>query len=192
MLWGGRFSKNLDPYALSFSSSLSFDINFAAEDIEGSIAHAEMLGKTGIIPEADSQLITDGLNKISKEIHEQSWKPDAEKFEDIHSAIEARLYELIGETAGKLHTGRSRNDQVSTDLRLWVKKRCGNIISLLHEVQKTFLELAEDNINTIIPGYTHLQRAQPVSFAHHLLAYIEMLERDKQRFSIIKKLSDES
>ncbi len=117
--------------------------------------------------------------------------PDESEFEDIHSAIEAKLFELIGDTAGKLHTGRSRNDQVATDVKLWLRKSCNSIIDEIIEFQKTLLNLSKDNIETIIPGYTHLQRAQPISLAFHFLAYIEMLERDKDRIKfIIKSISD--
>ncbi|MFO7447465.1 MAG: argininosuccinate lyase [Ignavibacteriaceae bacterium] len=192
MLWGGRFKKSLNKDAFNFSSSLSFDINLLKEDIQGSIAHAEMLGKTGIISSDDSLIIVEGLRNILKEYEADKWHPDETKFEDIHSAIETRLYELIGEPAGKLHTGRSRNDQVATDLKLWVRNRCDELNLTLVNLQKTLLSLSSENIAAIIPGYTHLQRAQPVSYAFHLLAYVEMFERDKKRILFIRDIINES
>jgi argininosuccinate lyase len=192
MLWGGRFNKALNKEAFNFSSSLGFDIALIQEDITGSIAHAEMLVKIGILTDKEFYDIKTGLEKIRSDYSGGSWNPDAEKFEDVHSAVESRLTELIGDTAGKLHTGRSRNDQIATDLKLWVKEKCNEIVNLLTFSQRSFLELSNDNKETIIPGYTHLQRAQPVSFAFHLLAYIEMFERDKKRFSFVQELLNES
>ncbi len=186
MLWGGRFKEMLDKKALNFSSSLKYDINLLHEDIEGSIAHAQMLSSINILTKGEAQKIISGLKQISEEWENKSWQADPDKFEDVHSAVESRLYELIGETAGKLHTGRSRNDQVALDLTLWVKKRCSLIINLIIEFQKTLLEKSSLHLNTLIPGYTHLQRAQPISLAFHLLAYVEMLERDKTRFEFLK------
>jgi argininosuccinate lyase len=192
MLWGGRFKKSLNKEAFIFSSSLSFDIALIEEDITGSIAHAEMLAKVGIITSQEYNDINTGLVKIMSEYTDRIWIPDAGIYEDVHSAVESRLTELIGDTAGKLHTGRSRNDQIATDLKLWTKNKCDEIIKLITVTQRTFLELAFDNKETVIPGYTHLQRAQPVSFAFHLLAYIEMFERDKKRFGFVKELLNES
>jgi argininosuccinate lyase len=183
MLWGGRFKDKLDDKAMKFSSSLSFDINLILEDLLCSTVHAEMLFKTGIISEDEFNQIKNGLKKIEEEWSSGKWTPDENEFEDIHSAIESKLKELIGAAAGKLHTGRSRNDQVATDMKLWIRKASSNLIELLTSTQKVFLELAEDHTETIIPGYTHLQRAQPISYAFHLLAYVEMFERDKQRFT---------
>ena len=191
MLWGGRFKKEIDKSALRFSSSLKFDINLFEEDIIGSLAHAEMLSKIGIITKDESNLISKGLNQIKNEFINGSWKPDS-SFEDVHSAIESRLFELIGETAGKLHTGRSRNDQIATDERLWIKKSSQQLISLITTLQKSLIALAEKNITTIIPGYTHLQRAQPISLAFHLLAYVEMFERDKNRLHFVFNQADQS
>jgi argininosuccinate lyase len=192
MLWGGRFKNKLDDDALNFSSSLKFDINLIYEDIEGSIAHTKMLAKVKLIKAAESKKIVAGLKQIRSEFENGKWKPSENKFEDIHSAIESRLFELIGETAGKLHTARSRNDQVATDLRLWIKKSCNEIINLISWLQKTLISISEKNTDTIIPGYTHLQRAQPISLAFHLLAYVEMLERDKKRFSFTLTEADQS
>lgn len=192
MLWGGRFKEKLNSKALKFSSSLKYDINLLQEDIEGSIAHAEMLSSINILSNDECKKIVSGLKQISEEWQNNSWKPDADKFEDVHSAVESRLFELIGDTAGKLHTGRSRNDQIALDLILWIKKRCSLINSLIIEFQKTLLEKSNAHVGTLIPGYTHLQRAQPISLAFHLLAYVEMLERDKSRFEFIKNNLNQS
>jgi len=192
MLWGSRFKTKLNGSAMEFSSSLPVDINLIEEDLLVNKAHTEMLEQIGIISHDEMKSIINGLNTIHKEFEEGSWKPNAEKYEDIHSAIEGRLFELIGDTAGKLHTGKSRNDQVATDLRLWLKKAIGDIISSLNNFQNTLIDLSENNIKTIMPGYTHLQRAQPVSLTFHLLAYVEMLERDKKRFDFAFKQADVS
>ncbi|MGE5431880.1 MAG: argininosuccinate lyase [Syntrophomonadaceae bacterium] len=182
MLWGGRFKDKLDSAAMRFSSSLSFDRNLALEDIQGSKAHAEMLCTIGILTESEYTQIINGLGLIEAEWTAGTWNPDENLYEDIHSAIEARLGEIIGAPAGKLHTGRSRNDQIATAMRLWVKKACSEVLSSIRLFQSSLVELASAHTKTIIPGYTHLQRAQPISFAFHLLAYVEMLERDKGRF----------
>ncbi len=187
MLWGGRFKKDFDSKALDFSSSLSFDINLILEDIEGSKAHAEMLSEIGILNKDESAALVNGLEKIKSEWNAGVWIPEQNKFEDIHSAVEARLYEICGETAGKLHTGRSRNDQIATDLKLWIRKACDNIHASLSAFQNILLKIASENTDTIISGYTHLQRAQPVSLAFHLLAYVEMFERDKKRILFVKE-----
>ncbi|MFZ2323446.1 MAG: argininosuccinate lyase [Ignavibacteriaceae bacterium] len=181
MLWGGRFKDKLNEDALNFSSSIGFDINLIEEDIFVSKVHSEMLARVRLITEDDFVQIQNGLDQILNEWKERKWKPDQNDFEDVHSAVESRLTELIGKTAGKLHTGRSRNDQVATDMKLWVRKSVNLLLDALQETQKIFIEKSEDNIETIIPGYTHLQRAQPISFAFHLLAYVEMFEADKNR-----------
>jgi argininosuccinate lyase len=188
MLWGGRFKKKLNNKAMSFSSSLSFDINLILEDLQVSKVHSEMLVKVGLITESESAQIITGLNKIEDEWKSGKWNPDENIYEDIHSAIEARLTEIIGETAGKLHTGRSRNDQVATDMKLWIRKAADKLKDEITAFQKVLVKLAAYHIETIIPGYTHLQRAQPISFAFHLLAYVEMLERDKSRLDFIPGL----
>ncbi|MCU7495763.1 MAG: argininosuccinate lyase [Ignavibacteria bacterium] len=182
MLWGGRFKDKLDQAAMKFSSSLSFDKNLTLEDIQGSRAHAKMLCSIGILTAGELAQISNGLAQIEAEWSQGSWNPDENVFEDIHSAIEARLGEIIGATAGKLHTGRSRNDQIATAMRLWIMKACREVVSNIQLFQSSLVELASAHTRTLIPGYTHLQRAQPVSFAFHLLAYVEMLERDKNRF----------
>lgn len=192
MLWGSRFKTKLNDSAMKFSSSLPVDINLLEQDILVNRAHTEMLEQIGVISHDEMKSIIEGLETIYKEFEEGTWKPNPEKYEDIHSAIEGRLFELIGDTAGKLHTGRSRNDQVATDLRLWIKKAIKNIISSLNNFEIVLINLAEKNVETIMPGYTHLQRAQPVSLAFHLLAYVEMLERDKMRFEFALKQTDVS
>ncbi len=192
MLWGGRFKYGLDNNALKFSSSLSVDINLILEDIEGSKAHAAMLAGVKIISRHESEQITKGLRTIEQEWKDGKWNPDAEKFEDVHSAIESRLFELIGDTAGKLHTGRSRNDQIATDILLWIRKRCFLIQDSIKNLQIILLKISSCHINTLMPGYTHMQRAQPVSLAFHLMAYVEMLERDKNRFEQIYNSNNQS
>jgi argininosuccinate lyase len=192
MLWGGRFKEKLNSKALKFSSSLKYDINLLSEDIEGSIAHAKMLSAVKIVSEDEKDKIVKGLKQIDNEWNNNTWTPEPEKYEDVHSAVESRLFEIIGDTAGKLHTGRSRNDQVATDLALWIRKNSGLVNELLIEFQKSLLEISALNIETLIPGYTHFQRAQPISLAFHLLAYIEMLERDKARFEFVKQSVSQS
>ncbi len=192
MLWGSRFNEKIDDFALEFSSSLSFDINLLKEDILVSKAHSEMLAHIGLIETKEAKEIIDGLNLIEMEYYAEKWRPDSSVYEDVHSAVEARLFEIIGPTAQKLHTGRSRNDQVATDLRIWIKSSCSVLINNISYLQNKLIELAENHTETIMPGYTHLQRAQPISFAFHILAYMEMLERDKKRFEFICKEADVS
>ncbi len=192
MLWGGRFKEKLDDSAMEFSSSLSFDINLIDEDIQVSTAHAEMLATIGVLSKDELSEIVVGLATIKNESYAGKWNPDTLEYEDIHSAIESRLGELIGATAGKLHTGRSRNDQVATGFRLWTKKAINNLSEQLSAFQKALLLLSDKHIETIMPGYTHLQRAQPISFAFHLLAYVEMLERDKKRLQFVLDETDSS
>ncbi len=192
MLWGGRFTEKLNNTAMEFSSSLSFDINLVEEDILVSMAHSTMLADIGIITNDELKSIHNGLTVIKNESSAGVWNPDASIFEDIHSAIESRLGELIGATAGKLHTGRSRNDQVATGFRLWTKKAIANLVEQTSTFQNALLTLAKLHTETIMPGYTHLQRAQPISFAFHLLAYVEMLERDKKRLQFVLDETDSS
>jgi len=192
MLWGGRFKEKLNDNAMEFSSSLSFDINLFEEDIQVSIAHAEMLAMVNIITKDESHKIVGGLNEILNEGIAGKWDPDGSKFEDIHSAIESRLFELIGDTAGKLHSGRSRNDQVATGFRLWIKKGIQNLSNQIIDLQNILVKVSEDNTETIMPGYTHLQRAQPISLAFHFLAYVEMLERSKKRLQFVLEETDRS
>ena len=185
MLWGSRFEKKLDQKAFEFSSSLNIDIRLLEYDIKVSKAHAKMLADTKIISNEDSDKIIKGLESISNEWKSNDWNPIKEKYEDVHSAIESKLKERIGETAGKLHTGRSRNDLVSTSFRLWVKDHSKVLIDLIKYFQRTLIQISEEHVYTVMPGYTHLQRAQPISLAFHLLAYVEMMERDKKRFAFV-------
>ncbi|MBT2685294.1 argininosuccinate lyase [Bacillus sp. ISL-37] len=180
-LWGGRFTGSAEEWVDEFGASIGFDQDLADQDIEGSIAHATMLAKCGVITEDEADVIIQGL----KELKQKASKGELEystKLEDIHLNIEHHLTELIGPTGGKLHTARSRNDQVATDMHLYLKEQVSEIIELITEFQKSLVIQAEQNIETLMPGYTHLQRAQPISFAHHLMAYFWMLERDKQRY----------
>ncbi len=171
----------MSPTPHRYTISIPFDRRLYRQDIAGSVAHAKMLGKQEIISEDESRAIVDGLQSVKDEI-ERGEFPFRDELEDIHMNVEARLSELIGDVAGKLHTGRSRNDQVALDVRMFVKDAIGDTLTLLRRVQRALLEQAEANLETVMPGYTHLQRAQPVLLAHHLLAYIEMVQRDAERF----------
>jgi len=176
-----RFSKNLSEAACKYASSIDFDKRLYTYDIAGSIAHTRMLAKQGIIPPEDAEKIISGLTSIRKEIEQEKFS-FKEELEDIHINIEARLTEMIGDVAGKLHTARSRNDQIALDMRLFTREVITNTIHDITQCQQAIITLAEKNKEMIIPGYTHLQRAQPILLAHHLLAYYEMLKRDKERF----------
>lgn len=180
-MWGGRFEQDMDSRVASFNASISVDRELAEHDIRGSIAHATMLAEQGIISEDEADQIVDGLESIRADIRAGnfSW---SEQLEDVHMNIEHALTERIGAAGGKLHTARSRNDQVATDFRLWVREQTGALIVGLDQLRHALLGLAEANADVIMPGYTHLQVAQPVLFAHHLLAYFEMFGRDEQRF----------
>ncbi len=174
---------------INYLASIPFDQRLYRQDIEGSIAHARMLAKQGIITESDAKAIIAGLNSIREEI-DQGKFPFNTELEDIHMNIEAQLFEKIGDVAGKLHTARSRNDQVALDMRLFLKEEIPETIDNIKTLQSSLVELAEVNKEVIIPGYTHLQQAQPVLLAHHLLAYFEMFQRDKERFSDCLKRTD--
>ncbi|WP_323841031.1 MULTISPECIES: argininosuccinate lyase [unclassified Moraxella] len=180
-MWGGRFTEATNAFVQAFTASVNFDKRLAYHDIQGSIAHATMLGACGIITNDESQAIIDGLNQVKDEI-------DSGKFvwqvalEDVHMNIESRLTALIGDVGKKLHTGRSRNDQVATDIRLYLRDETDKILALLKRLQTGLLDLADKHTDTIMPGFTHLQTAQPISFAHHLMAWFEMLYRDSERF----------
>jgi argininosuccinate lyase len=180
-LWGGRFQRDMDEAADSFNASIGFDIRLYAQDIKGSMAHCRMLAKQGIISEEEAAQILDGLLEIKMEM-DRGELPVDEDHEDIHSLVEKVLVEKIGPVGEKLHTGRSRNDQVSLDVRLYVREAIHRVTDLVKEVQKALVGLADKNNDLIFPAYTHLQRAQPVLLAHHLMAYYEMLKRDRQRF----------
>lgn len=179
-LWGGRFTKETNKLVEKFTASIEFDQKLALEDIEGSLAHVEMLGSCGIISKEDAEKIQSGLKSIREKIVAGEVEFSIAD-EDIHMNIERLLIEEIGPVGGKLHTGRSRNDQVATDMHLYLHKQTKEMIELLEAVQGAIIQQAKSNIETIMPGYTHLQRAQPISFAHHLLAYFWMFERDKER-----------
>ena len=179
-LWGGRFQKSTDKSVDDFNSSIRFDARMYKQDIKGSIAHAKMLGKQGIIPMEDSKKIVEGLLAIREDIDagKVEFEIDAE---DIHMNIEKLLTERIGEAGKRLHTGRSRNDQVALDIRMYLKDEAEEIKELLIRLRKSLISLSEDNLDTIMPGYTHLQKAQPITLAHHLMAYCEMFLRDTDR-----------
>ena len=179
-LWSGRFGAETDRLVEVFTASLPFDVRLFDHDIEGSIAHCRMLGRQGIIPPADADRIVEALGEIREEIRSGTFR-FVPSDEDIHMAVERGLIERIGPVGGKVHTGRSRNDQVSTDMRLYLRAAIGEILDLLSGLQQTFVGLAKREIDTILPGYTHLQKAQPVLLAHYLLAFREMLERDARR-----------
>ena len=181
-IWNSRFKKSLDEVALKFSSSIDVDGKMYNEDIDGSKAHVRMLMKQKIVSSKDGNAILKALEEIRKEIVSGKLKFDWKK-EDIHSLIEERLVEKIGERGKRLHTARSRNDQVALDERLYMRKEIKELVKLTRSLQKTFLKKAEQYKDTIVPGYTHLQRAQPLSFAHHMLAYVSMMERDVERLN---------
>lgn len=177
-LWDGAFQRKTDSIVEDFTASISFDRRLAKYDIEGSIAHVKMLARCKLIKPRDKNLIIKGLMEIAKEIDSSKLRAADE---DIHLSIEKRLHEKIGKAAGRLHTARSRNDQVVLDLRLFLRDEIGIILKLLKNMQKCILNLAEKNINVVMPGFTHLQHAQPVLFSHHIMTYFWMLERDRER-----------
>ncbi|QZN93863.1 argininosuccinate lyase [Limosilactobacillus panis] len=188
-MWGGRFEKGGDQLVDQFGASISFDREMAKEDIMGSLAHVKMLKKTQILPGADADKIIDGLNDLMTELEKHGLPFDVEN-EDIHMNIEALLTKKIGSVAGKLHTGRSRNDQVATDFHLYVKERLPKIITALKDLQQSLVSLAEKNVETIMPGYTHMQHAQPISYGQYLIAYFQMFQRDVERFTFNKQHTD--
>lgn len=179
-LWGGRFTKKTDQLVEEYTASILFDKELAEEDIQGSLAHVTMLGKCGILPQDDVEKIKDGLLKVQGMIRRAEMEFSVSD-EDIHMNIEKALIDEVGSVGGKLHTGRSRNDQVATDMHLWLRKRVVEFVGLLNKVQEALIEQAKQNLDTIVPGYTHLQRAQPILFAHHLMAYVSMFQRDVER-----------
>ena len=180
-IWSTRVKGNPSKNLLKFGNSLNVDKRLYKEDIVGSIAHVEMLFKQKIISFKIKNKIIYGLEKIEKEILNKKFE-FKQDYEDIHMNIEKRLFQIIGEEAGYIHTGRSRNDQVITDFKIWIRSSIKEIITLIDKIIYSTLSLATKNIDTIMPGFTHLKNAQPVSFAHYLMAYIEMFERDKKRF----------
>src|SRR3989338_7132510 len=189
-IWGGRFDAEPSSLMQEINQSISFDYKLYKQDIRGSKAHAKMLEKVGILSASEAKKICDGLNKIEKEIVAEKFNFKIE-LEDIHMNIESRQKEIIGDTADKLHTARSRNDQVALDLRLFVRDEVDEILKLLKDLQKTLVKKAEENLDVIMPGFTHLQVAQPVLFSHHLLAYFEMFKRDISRLYDLRKRMNE-
>ena len=180
-MWGGRFAQSPAEIMQEINASISFDKVLAPQDIRGSKAHAAMLGETGIITRADAREILRGLDQVASEIESGNFV-FARELEDVHMNVESRLKEIIGPAAGRLHTARSRNDQVATDFRLFVRDAADSLIRSIGELQGALVEKAEVHAGTVMPGFTHMQSAQPVTFGHHLLAYVEMLGRDRGRF----------
>ncbi|UYO34824.1 argininosuccinate lyase [Bacillus zhangzhouensis] len=180
-LWGGRFQKTPEKWVDEFGASIHFDKQLVKEDLTGSLAHASMLNKCGILDDEETAAIKDGLNTLMKKAEADELEFSV-NYEDIHLNLEKMLIDEIGPLGGKLHTARSRNDQVATDMHLYLNNQVEHIIELISSFQTVLVEKAEQHVETIFPGYTHLQRAQPISFAHHMLAYFWMLERDKARF----------
>ena len=184
--WSQRFESALHPTIATFNASINFDIALIEYDLTGSQAHAKMLAHTGIITASEAEVMVSGLEQIRQEYRRGKFTPGIAD-EDVHFAVERRLIELIGETGKKLHTARSRNDQVGTDVRLYLREQIDQIRAQLRQFQTILLEVADPHVETLIPGYTHLQRAQPLSLAHHLLAYFEMMQRDWQRLGEIRQ-----
>lgn len=178
--WSDRFESALNPAIAIFNASIGFDIELIEYDLTGSIAHAKMLAKTKIITDAEAQQLESGLEQIRQEYREGNFNPGVEA-EDVHFAVERRLIELVGDVGKKLHTARSRNDQVGTDIRLYLRAEIRDIQQYLRQFQAVLLDRSEQHLETLIPGYTHLQRAQPISLAHHLMAYFQMIQRDWER-----------
>lgn len=189
-MWGGRFSVKPAELMQAINVSIGFDRRLAAEDIRGSKAHAAMLAERGLVGAADAAAIREGLTRIEREIEEGTF-PFRDEYEDIHMNIEARLRELIGAAAGRLHTARSRNDQVALDFRMWVRAACDRSVGQLRALQRALLAKAEAHAETLMPGFTHLQPAQPVTFGHHLMAYVEMFGRDASRFFAARERMNE-
>ncbi|MBT9311340.1 argininosuccinate lyase [Leptothoe kymatousa] len=184
--WSQRFETGLHPIIAEFNASIGFDIALVDYDLTGSQAHAKMLAKVGIISADEGQRLVEGLEAIRAEYHQGTFTPGVDE-EDVHFAVERRLTEILGPLGKKLHTGRSRNDQVGTDTRLYLRSQIHTIQTLLRDFQKALLTHAATHVETLIPGYTHLQRAQPLSLAHHLLAYVEMAHRDHERLGDVAK-----
>lgn len=184
--WSKRFEQGLHPAIERFNASIGFDISLLQEDLDGSIAHARMLGRCGVITEVQAARLIEGLDMVRAEAAAGTFRPGLEA-EDVHFAVERRLIELLGPLGKTLHTGRSRNDQVGTDLRLWLRRQIDAVDGDLLRFQRALLDQAERHAETLIPGYTHLQRAQPLCLAHHLLAYVEMAERDRSRLVDVRR-----
>ena len=191
MTWGGRFRGAASDLMTRINASIGFDKRLWREDIAASKAHASMLRDQGIIAAADAAAILKGLDQIADEF-ERDGVPERDELEDIHMTVEHRLTKLIGPAAGRLHTARSRNDQVATDFRMWVRNACNEAVANIRDLQRALVEVAERHAETVMPGFTHLQVAQPVTLGHHLLAYYEMLRRDVSRFSDAAERMNES
>jgi argininosuccinate lyase len=185
-LWGGRFTGSADETFAKFNNSLAFDLRLFGADVRASIAHAEALGAAGVLTTSETEKIRRGLNKLLKNVAADASILDPEA-EDVHSFIEAKLIELIGDAGKKLHTGRSRNDQVATAFRLWLREEIEGLEKLIIQIQTALIDAAERHKNAVLPGYTHLQKAQPIMWAHWCLAYFEMFARDRERLAEIKK-----
>ena len=185
-LWGGRFTKETDKLVYNFNASISFDKRFYRQDIRGSIAHVAMLAKQGILTEEEKEKITDGLNGILRDVENGSLEI-TDEYDDIHSFVEANLIDRIGDAGKKLHTGRSRNDQVALDMKLYTRDEIIELDGLLKELLEVLLKLMKENVETYMPGFTHLQKAQPITLAHHMGAYFEMFKRDRSRMKDIYK-----
>ena len=183
--WSDRFEQGLHPFIEVFNASIGFDLTLLQEDLDGSVAHARMLGSCGVISVEEADQLVQGLEAIRTEAHAGTFQPGLAD-EDVHFAVERRLIALLGPIGKKLHTGRSRNDQVGTDLRLWLRRRMDELEGDLQRLQRALVAQADLHRRTMIPGYTHLQRAQPLCLAHHLLAYVEMLERDRLRLQDVR------
>ncbi|MXX91083.1 MAG: argininosuccinate lyase [Boseongicola sp. SB0677_bin_26] len=190
-MWGGRFDSGPDAIMEAINASIGFDQRLARHDIEGSLAHAAMLAATGIVTDSDAKAIREGLLTVLSEIETGKFRFQA-ALEDIHMNIESRLHELIGLPAGRLHTARSRNDQVATDLRLWVRDQCDAAIAGIRALQRGLVDQADAGAEWVMPGFTHLQAAQPVTWGHHMMAYVEMLERDASRLDDARTRMNES
>lgn len=188
-LWGGRFEGTVEDWVEQFGASISFDHQLAKFDLMGSLAHVQMLGQTGILSLEEAEQIQDGLQALLRDLEAGELHFDIAN-EDIHMNMEVLLTEKIGPLAGKLHTARSRNDQVATDMHLYLKEQLGHVLDRLANLNSVLLDLAEKHVETIMPGYTHLQHAQPISFAHHLMAYYNMFQRDSERFAFNMKHTD--
>jgi argininosuccinate lyase len=186
-LWGGRFAKEADPAFAAFNNSFSFDRRLFDVDVRASVAHCNALAVAGVISQAEADQIIRGLHSVRERGLFPDDHADEIQAEDVHSFVEARLVELIGDAGRKLHTGRSRNDQVATDLRLWIREAIDELLEQARSTQEALVEFAEENLDVALPGYTHLQRAQPILFAHWCLAYFEMLARDRERLREIRK-----
>jgi argininosuccinate lyase len=189
-MWGGRFAAGPDAIMEAINASIDFDRRLAAQDIEASRAHAAMLGATGIVSDSDAAAIREGLLTVLSEIEAGDF-PFSKALEDIHMNVEARLKALIGEPAGRLHTARSRNDQVATDFRLWVRDQCDAAVAGIGALMRALVDQAQAGADLVMPGFTHLQVAQPVTWGHHMLAYVEMLERDRGRFADARRRMNE-